>query len=76
MNGVVVPDATVAFTVDGGASKACHHYDEDNFECGDDVTGHFVITASHAGMTGMAEADVSRDGCHVQSVTRIIKLAP
>jgi hypothetical protein len=44
------------------------------YECGPDVQGHFVITASRGGMTGTGEVDVSGDACHVHPAMLTIKL--
>jgi hypothetical protein len=77
MSGATVPDATLFFTVDGGSIQPCGGgLEEGTYACGADVSGHFVITAESRGLTGMAEADVSADACHVHPVTRTIKLGP
>jgi hypothetical protein len=75
MNRVPVTDAMLTFTVDGGPVQACNSgVETGTYACGVEVPGHFVITGSRGGMTGMGEADVSADACHVHTVMLTIQL--
>lgn len=64
-SGAPVNEATLTYSVDGGASKAC-----DGSVCGWDEVGDFVITAEGAeGQMNTEEVTVQRasDGCHADS---------
>lgn len=75
--GVAVHDATVSFSVDGGAPTECQNLNADiGYVCGDEISGHFVITAVRGAATASVTVDVDRDSCHVLSEKVTIKLPP
>lgn len=74
-DGAPVPDATVTVTVDGGSSQACTTItDNGRFGCGEELEGHFVVTASKNGASAKAEADVEANTCHVEQVKVTLEL--
>jgi hypothetical protein len=67
-NGAAVEDATVSFSVDGGASTSCQGGPQGQYACGEEITGSFVITATRGAATASATVTVEdEDSCHVHT---------
>lgn len=71
--GADVPDATVVFSVDGGADQPCDDFG-DTWACGFEIAGEITVKASAPGLMGDAKTVtivMEDDGCHVaaQAVT-------
>ena len=75
--GVVISDAMVTFSVDGGGPQACEVFpDGQGYVCGYEVDGNFTITATK-GMdtkTAMVTVKMTADVCHVESQSLTITL--
>ena len=76
--GAVVPDASVTFAANGGASQPCDaSFEEGSFVCGYEVAGEIVVTASAPGRVDDSETvvvEMDDVGCHVvgQSVSLML----
>jgi hypothetical protein len=72
--GTVVTDATVTFSIGGGAAENCEVFPDGlSYVCGYERDGNFTITATKGMDTKTATVTVNKtaDGCHVegQSIT-------
>jgi hypothetical protein len=64
--GAVIPDLTVSYTVDGGASAACDNFMDGAWACGYEQVGTFEISVSAPGFeTQTLSLVVEADVCHV-----------
>lgn len=75
--GAAVTDATVTYTVDGGASKTCESILMDGtYVCGYEEEGAFVVTATKGAMTATQNITIGKtpDGCHVEGQTITLTL--
>lgn len=66
--GTFLSDATVVFSVDGGADEPCELVGDTSFVCGWERAGEIVVKASKAGLMGDNETvvvEMDADGCHV-----------
>jgi hypothetical protein len=73
--GNAAPDATVSYTVEGGASQPCTLVGE-GFTCGLEEDGRFVITAVRDSERGEARTRVRADVCHVDPEDVTLTLEP
>lgn len=74
-SGNPLPGGTVTFTRDGGAPESCATSGDGSFECGADVAGDFVLTASLSGHRDVEVAVAVEDGvCHVLSRTVVFEM--
>ena len=66
-----ITDATVTYSVDGGASKNCEPFPDGTYTCGFEEAGAFSITATRGMDTHTHNLTVTSDECHVigQNVT-------
>ncbi len=64
--GTPIPDAVVAYAVDGGASEACESWAAGEFVCGMEESGDFVIDVDATGYAPTTvDLTVGADECHV-----------
>lgn len=74
-----IDDATVTFSVDGGAAQDCENLGGGSYACGVEVEGDFVINASHPDYVageGSATVVKDEDGCHVVGESVALALTP
>lgn len=76
--GAAVPDATVTWSVDGGAAQGCEAWPESpDYACGFEVAGAITVVASADGFETASEVvEVPADACHVVSQTVTLVLSP
>lgn len=67
--GAAVSDATLTFSVDGGAAQNCENFMDGSYVCGFEIDGTFVVTATKGMATQMQTVVVklTENGCHVDS---------
>lgn len=70
-----VTDATVKYSVDGSAPRACESFGTE-YECGGEQAGDFLITARKDGKSGSVEVTVHEDECHVLTEDVVLHLEP
>jgi hypothetical protein len=68
-SGAPIADATLSFSVDGGASQSCESFGDGTYVCGWEQAGSIAITAEREGFrstTETVEVGMTEDGCHVE----------
>lgn len=77
VSGAIIVDATLTFSVNGGAAEMCDVApDGMSYVCGYERDGDITITATKGADTKSATVTVTKtpDGCHVESQTLTITL--
>jgi hypothetical protein len=74
-SGNPLPGGTVTYVRDGGSPESCETSGDGSFQCGADVAGDFVLTASLTGHRDVEVAVTVEDGvCHVISRTVVFEM--
>ncbi len=77
LDGLPVTDATVTYTVDGGASMDCESWDDGQYVCGWEKPGTIVVTVEKEGfvtVTETLEVGMTEDECHVEGEVLAVTL--